>query len=241
MTGSALRDVLGPAAREGLRLCLPVAISVAAYGLVWGVLAGQAGMSLAEVAAMSAFVFAGAAQFVALELWAPVPPVWSLIAATLAVNLRFVLMTATLRPVFGRLPKGAALWRMHLIADENWAVGMAEMARGRDGAAAMVAGGLLLFVTWLAATAAGRALGTGLDDPARWGLDFAFVAVFLALLVSLWRGLGDLLPWLVAGAVAVAASLLVPGKWYIVLGGLAGSLAGAWQSTRAGSARRDAA
>ena len=62
-------------------------------------------------------------------------------------------------------------------------------------------------------------------------LDFAFIAVFLALLVSLWRGIGDLLPWLVAGGVAVAASLLVPGKWYIILGGLAGSLAGAWQST----------
>lgn len=108
----------------GARLCLPVAISVAAYGLVWGVLAGQAGMSVAEVAAMSAFVFAGASQFVALELWAPIPPVWSLIAAALAVNLRFVLMTATLQPLFGHLPKRAALWRMHLIADENWAVGM---------------------------------------------------------------------------------------------------------------------
>lgn len=221
-----------PSLLLGVRLCLPVAISVAAYGLVWGVLAGQAGMTVAEVAAMSALVFAGASQFVALELWAPIPPVWSLIAAALAVNLRFVLMTATLRPLFGQLPTRAALWRMHLIADETWAIGMAEVAKGRDGAAAMIAGGLLLYVTWVTSTVTGRVLGTGLEDPTRWGLDFAFIAVFLALLVSLWRGLGDLLPWLVAGGVAVAASLLVPGKWYIILGGLAGSLVGAWQSTR---------
>lgn len=221
---------------HGLRLSLPVAVSVAAYGLVWGVLAGQAGMSVAEVAAMSAFVFAGASQFVALELWAPLPPVWSLVAAALAVNLRFVLMTATLRPVFGHLPKRAALWRMHFIADENWAIGMAETARGRDGASAMIAGGILLWFTWMTTTLGGRVLGSGLDDPARWGLDFAFVAVFLALLVSLWRGLGDLLPWLVAGGVAVAASLLVPGKWYIILGGLAGSLIGAGQETRKAAA-----
>lgn len=217
---------------HGLRLGLPVAISVAAYGVVWGVLAGQAGMSVVEVAAMSAFVFAGASQFVALEMWAPVPPVWSLIAATLAVNLRFVLMTATLRPLFGHLPRSAALWRMHLIADENWAVGMAERAKGGNGATVMVAGGLLLYVTWLSTTLSGRILGAGLDDPARWGLDFAFIAVFLALLVGLWRGIGDLLPWIVAGGVAAATSLLIPGKWYIICGGLAGSLVGAFLSTR---------
>mgnify|MGYP000141384219 CR=1 FL=1 len=54
----------------GMRMFLPVAISIAAYGLVWGVLAGQAGLSVLEVALMSSIVFAGASQFIALEMWA---------------------------------------------------------------------------------------------------------------------------------------------------------------------------
>ena len=55
----------------GMRLFVPVAISIAAYGVVWGVLAGQAGMSVIEVALMSGLVYAGASQFVVLEMWTP--------------------------------------------------------------------------------------------------------------------------------------------------------------------------
>ena len=79
------------------------------------------------------------------------------------------------------------------------------------------------------ATVVGQTVGTAIADPARWGLDFAFTAVFAALLVSLWRGKRDLFPWAVAAAVAVAAERWLPGKWYILLGGLAGSGAGAWR------------
>jgi predicted branched-subunit amino acid permease len=50
--------------------------------------------------------------------------------------------------------------------------------------------------------------------------------MFLALLVGLWKGKADLLPWIVAALVAVAAAHWLPGKWYILLGGVAGSLAG---------------
>ena len=75
----------------GARACLPVAISVAAYGLVWGVLARGAGLSLLEVVMMSGLVFAGSAQFVALDLWTATPsslPIGPLILAALIVNLR---------------------------------------------------------------------------------------------------------------------------------------------------------
>lgn len=86
----------------GARACMPVAISVAAYGLVWGVLARGAGLSLLEVIMMSALVFAGSAQFVALDLWTTTPatlPIGALVLAALIVNLRYLLLTATLRPL----------------------------------------------------------------------------------------------------------------------------------------------
>jgi len=51
--------------------------------------------------------------------------------------------------------------------------------------------------------------------------------VFLALISGMWKGRSNILPWTVAAVVAVAAHHWLPGQWYILLGGLAGSIAGA--------------
>jgi predicted branched-subunit amino acid permease len=56
--------------------------------------------------------------------------------------------------------------------------------------------------------------------------------VFVTLLAGMWRGKGDALPWLVAAAVALGAAHWVPGQWYIVLGGLAGSIVGGWRDAQ---------
>ena len=86
----------------------------------------------------------------------------------------------------------------------------------------LLGSGLVLSVAWVGSTVVGRILGDVIHDSARFGLDFAFTAVFLALLVGLWKGKSDLFPWVVA----VAAAHFLPGKWYILFGGLAGSIAG---------------
>jgi 4-azaleucine resistance transporter AzlC len=212
----------------GARMFAPVAVSIAAYGVVWGVLARQAGLSITEVALMSALVFAGASQFVALELWTPEAlPIGAIVIATAIVNLRMLLMTATLRPLTAGLGKPRALLAMHFVADENWALTMTEMARGRGSIAFLLGSGALSWVVWLAATLSGRLLGSAIDDPARFGLDFAFTATFIALLLGMWKGKSDLLPWIVAALAAIAAAKFVPGNWYIIIGGLLGSLAGA--------------
>ena len=83
-----------------------------------------------------------------------------------------------------------------------------------------------MLLAWTGSTFAGGALGVVVEDPSRWGLDFAFTAVFLALITGMWKGRSNILPWTVAAAVAVAAHQWLPGQWYILLGGLAGSFAG---------------
>jgi predicted branched-subunit amino acid permease len=55
-------------------------------------------------------------------------------------------------------------------------------------------------------------------------LDFVFVAAFTALLVTFWQGKQDLAPWFVAAASAIVTQQLLPGKWYIVIGGIGGAL-----------------
>ena len=225
----------------GARLFLPVAISIAAYGVVWGVLARQAGLGVGEVALMSGLVFAGASQFVALELWAPGAslPIGAIVLATLIVNLRFLLMTATVRPLVAHLPLKRALPMMGLVSDENWAMTMAELKAGRGSAAFLMGSGVCCWLSWMISTLTGRVLGSAIDDPARFGLDFAFTATFLALLLGMWRGKSDIVPWMVAAVAAMVAARLIPGNWYILIGGLVGSFAGAVIEMRMG--RRNAA
>ena len=211
-----------------MRLFLPVAISIASYGLVWGVLAGQAGLTPFEVLLMSGIVYAGSSQFVAIDMWSPASlPIASIVVATAVINLRMLLMTATLRPQFEHLPRWQAVLAMFLVSDEVWAMTMAERAKGGGGHAFMLGCGTLAWIGWVGSTLAGRMLGAIIDDPAAYGLDFAFTATFLALLLSMWKGRGDLVPWLAGGTIAIGVSMIVPGTWYIIAGGLGGSFIGA--------------
>ncbi|MCS6761962.1 MAG: AzlC family ABC transporter permease [Candidatus Devosia symbiotica] len=114
------------------RACLLVVISVAAYGLVWGALARSAGLTLLEVVLMSGLVFAGSAEFVALDLSITAPSSLSIgppIIAAQIINLRYLLLTATTRPLYpaGKIGWSAAL--MLFVTDENWAISMLEIKR----------------------------------------------------------------------------------------------------------------
>lgn len=214
-------------ALAGARRCLPVAISGFVIGLVFGTLAGQAGLGAVQAAFMSALVFSGAAQFVVLGLWTSPLPVATIVLTTLVVGLRHLLMGAALTPVFSKLSPLKAFGSVFFMADENWALTMGEFAKGRRDAAFLLGGGVLMFFAWTSSTLVGGIFGGAIENPSRWGLDFAFTAVFLALIAGMWKGSSSILPWAVAAVVAVVAHHWLPGQWYILLGGLSGSIAGA--------------
>lgn len=217
----------------GMRACLPVAVSVGAYGLVWGVLARSTGLSAIEVMMMSGLVFAGSAQFVALDLWDPLNlPIGPIILATLIVNLRYMLLTATLRPLYQKPAAAKSMLSLFLVTDENWAMTVGAMTRGGGSVAFMAGGGALIYLAWMCTNLVGYGLGSAIDDPSRWGLDFAFTATFLSLLLGMWKGKTDLIPWLVAALAALVTVHFVSGSWYILVGGLVGSFAGAVVETR---------
>ena len=221
---------------RGARESWPIALGVFTYGLVFGVLSRQAGLGAGGALSMSAFVFAGASQFVALDLWGPDLPYAGLILTTLAVNLRHVLMGAALGPWFSRLTPLQAYGSLFFMNDESWALTLARCGRADGGAdgAYLLGSGLVVYAAWLSSTALGHLAVSGLGDPARYGLDFAFVAVFLCLLTGLRKGRQDILPWTLAAVVAVLTARYAPGKWYILAGALAGSLAAAWRPVSGG-------
>ncbi len=161
-----------------------------------------------------------------LGLWASPLPVVAIVLTTLVVGLRHLLMGAALGPAFSRLPRLKAYASVHFMADENWALTMGEFDKGHRDAAFLLGGGLLMALVWTGSTFVGSTFGGAAEHPARWGLDFAFTAIFLALIAGMWKGKSNILPWTVAVAVSVAGHHWLPGQWYILLGGLAGSFAG---------------
>lgn len=210
--------------RAGFLTCVPVALGVAGYGVAFGVLANQVGLSVAEAALMSALVVAGAAQLIAVELWADPVPVVTIVATTLAINLRYSLMGAALQPWFRHLSALQAYGSLFVMADENWALTMRDFRSGNRRGAFLLGSGIAIWLFWVGSTIVGAVAGEAVGDPARYGADFALVAVFVALAAELWEGRSTLVPWMVALGTAVVTAELLPGRWYILLGGLAAAL-----------------
>ncbi len=213
---------------RGYLKTIPVAISAAAYGLAVGAAAAGNGISLGMLVAQDFVLFAGAAQFVIVGQWGEGMAVGVIAAAAAALNVRYLLMTAALRPMFAGRSLAASAPFLHLVADENWAVAIGEYRKNPStGPWFLLGGGASILTFWIAGTVLGHQLASVVVDPSRYGIDFVFGAVFTALAVSAFRGKSDLLPYAAALAVSMAGRGLLPGTWYIVAGGLAGALAAA--------------
>jgi 4-azaleucine resistance transporter AzlC len=206
---------------EGVRDIAPVLVSTVPFGIVYGALAAQAGLSLTENVLMSGLTYAGASQFVALELWAHPLPFWTILAAVFAVNLRHVLYSAALGRKMIEWSPVARYAGFGLLTDPTFA--FAELHGGTRLSAAYYFGlSLPLYVNWILATAIGALFGNVIGEPQRFGLDFVVTAYFLYLVAS-FRKRPNAVPVIAASALASIAVYLTAGSpWHIGAGALAG-------------------
>ncbi|MEQ8396603.1 AzlC family ABC transporter permease [Thalassobaculum sp.] len=217
---------------RGFRMATPLALSGVLFGMAFGVLAREAGLSLGETLLMSMTVFAGASQMAALDLWSAAPSILVLAIATFAINVRHVVMGAALRPWFSKLPSPIAHLSLWFMTDANWAMSMSEHRKGERDAAILVGSGVVMWFGWVIGGAIGHLAGAALGDPRVYGADVVVPAFFALMLTPLWPGWSRSWPWAVAAGVAVASHMVLPGYWHVVAGGLAGSLAGAFADAR---------
>ncbi|HJQ59940.1 MAG TPA: AzlC family ABC transporter permease [Vineibacter sp.] len=215
-------------AGDGLRDILPAMIACVPIAALFGALAVGKGLSIAEAGLMSILVFAGGAQFAALELWTYPVPVVALALSTLLINARHVLMGASLAPKIGSFSWPQRLAAAWCLTDEAWA--LAERRALRQGIAPAywfaVAG--ILPAVWIAATFLGAWLGSFLGDPKRLGADFAFTALFIGLIAGLWQGRATAIA-VIASAIASALSYVALGPpWHVAAGAAAGIAAAAF-------------
>jgi branched chain amino acid efflux pump len=213
----------------GFRDGAPFIFVAVPFGTLFGVLATEAGLNLVETMTFTITVFAGAAQFTALQLMLDNTPTVIVLASALAVNLRLAMYSASLTPYFGAAPLWQRALVANLIVDQSYGLSLArfeaEPALPMAQRMAYFFGTLgLLAPSWYLATLAGAMLGARIPDS--WALDFALPIAFLAMIGPMLRTPAHM----VAAATGITASLLAAGIPYnlgLVVAGMAGMMAGA--------------
>lgn len=221
-----------PEWRRAARDTLPMLLGFVPIALVLGAQAAQKGMTVAELMLMTGLNFAGGSEFVAIDLWSSPPPLLLIVAMTLLVNSRHVLMGAALAPFLAHVPLRRALPALYLMCDEAWALGI-NAARERRAAGQgfplsyYLSAGAMMWGTWVAFAGLGAFVGPAIGDLRLYGFDMAFAAIFLVLMRGMWSGFHAARPWLVSLIAAGSTYLLVPGGWYVLVGAVSG-VAAAW-------------
>ncbi|MCF4123805.1 AzlC family ABC transporter permease [Methylobacterium sp. SyP6R] len=223
-------------ALEGVVDIAPAAIAAVPIGLLFGALAASKGLSIAEVALMSALVCAGGAQFAIIELWTYPLAIGTLVASTALINLRHILMGASLAPKTGAFGPWQRLLTFYALVDETWAFGERRAAARSLTPAYFGAMGATLWINWVTCSTLGAAAGSLLGDPRSVGADFAFTALFIGIVAALWRGRSTAVPVIAAAVAGALCYRLVGSPWHVMAGAAAG-IAGAALAWRPDEAR----
>ncbi|HEY4141929.1 MAG TPA: AzlC family ABC transporter permease [Pseudolabrys sp.] len=221
--------------RQGALEILPLMPGLFAFGLAFGTVAARKGFTLLDALAMSGTVYAGVAQLVVLETWPDrltLPVIGGIVLVTALISSRFLLIGASLRPWLGSQPAVKIYPSLFLLVEPNWLMSMRYRANGGSDPAYLLGGGVVIYFVWVVSTAAGYALGTSIGDPHTFGIDMVMPAFFVAMLISMWRGFRTSSSMLIGGGVAIAVDFVFGGLWYLIVGALAGCVAGGFIDDR---------
>jgi 4-azaleucine resistance transporter AzlC len=193
--------------RDGARAVGPLAVAVVGFGISFGVLARAVGFGWLAPIVMSATTFAGSAQFASVSVLGDGGTVAAAVAAALLLNARYAPIGISVAPYL----TGSSWSRFvhaQLVVDESWAI--AAEGDGRFSRGVLLGAGVVLYVSWVAGTTVGAIVGQGIGDPATFGLDAAFAALFLGLLVPMARDRRHVAAALLGATIALALTPFAP-------------------------------
>jgi predicted branched-subunit amino acid permease len=214
--------------KAGLRRIAPIIISAAPFGVLFGAVAVEHGLSIGEATLMSAVVYAGASQLVGVNLFDQHLPAWVVILSIFAVNFRHILYSAAIARHVERLKPWERAVNFFLLTDPHYAEIERQAHAGGPITFGWVLGlGLGLYVPWLALTYAGCLLGAFIGDPRSVGLDVLLPVYFLGLVMG-FRSRANWLPVVIASSLgSMAAIKLVGSPWHVSIGAVAGIIVAA--------------
>ena len=193
--------------RDGVRKILPIAIAVPLFAVSFGVLARAEGLGIAAPIVMSATTFAGSSQFAVVSILEEGGGAIAAIVAALLLNARYVPIGISVASLF-RGSRARRLAEAQLVVDESWAV--AARGDGTFDRGILIGAGLVLYAAWVGGTALGVLGGGFIGNPESFGLDAAFPALFLALLVGQIRERRGAAAAIAGAGIALALLPLVP-------------------------------
>jgi 4-azaleucine resistance transporter AzlC len=204
----------------------PVVLGYLPIGFAFGILAAKAGISPANTMAMSLFVYAGSSQLIAVGLIAAGVSPWSIILTTFVVNLRHMLMSAALSPYMRWWRRPTLAFFAFELTDETFALHSVSFPEGDPDPSESVAVNAISQVAWVLGTWLGISAGNLISDVRPFGLDYALVAMFAALLVFQLKDRRTVAVALLAG---VCSLLLLAGgvsQWNVILATVIAATAG---------------
>jgi 4-azaleucine resistance transporter AzlC len=212
----------------GARDTFPLIVGAIPFGIIFGTLAAASGLSLAATAAMSAFVFAGSAQFIAVGLVAAGTSWPFIVLTTFVVNLRHALYSATLGPHIKHL---SARWQIPLafwLTDETFVVAAKHYDQASPATCKhwyYLGSAIFMYLNWQACTWLGLTVGQLIPNAAAWGLDFAMPVTFIGMVMPYLKNQPMVATVITASLVSLLAYPL-PNKLGLILAALAGVGAG---------------
>lgn len=216
----------------GIRAELPLLIGVFPFGMIYGALALDAGLSKPAAQMMSSMVFAGSAQFITTQLVRDSVPGFVIVLTIAVVNLRHMLYSASLAPYLASVSTRWKILLSYLLTDEAYAPTIIQYEN--EGVKPfshwfLLGAGLALWTNWQISTALGIFLGAAI--PESWSLDFALPLTFIAMVVPVLKNRPAIAAALSAGCVALAAYAL-PYKLGLILAALVGIAIGTFLEGR---------
>ncbi|MCE9685006.1 AzlC family ABC transporter permease [Shewanella sp. AS16] len=191
---------------RGTLAVLPLTLAVVPWGILAGSFALEVGLTPLESQAMSAIIFAGSAQLVALGMIKAGIGLGSILVTTLLITSRHLLYAMAMRSQISPLPLGWRLGLGFLLTDELFAIANQGKQHKFDPWYAL-GGGLSFYLGWNLATLLGIVAGRSIDNLGELGLDFAIAATFIALVIPTVKKPSILVCVLVSLTLAVVCAL----------------------------------
>ncbi|MBD1910757.1 AzlC family ABC transporter permease [Leptolyngbya sp. PL-A3] len=214
----------------GARDIIPLVVGAIPFGIIFGTLALSSGVSVAGAIALSAVVFAGSSQFIAIGMVAA-GTAWPLIVlTTFVVNLRHLLYSMSLVPHVKHLPQHWKLAMGFWLTDEAFAIAIRRYETNQRNPLAhwyYLGAALLMYVNWQVWTCIGIAVGQRIPNAANWGLDFAMSVTFIGMIIPYLKTRPMGLAVTVAGITALL-TYSWPHKVGLMLASLVGITVGLW-------------
>lgn len=205
---------------------MPIVIGYLPIGFAFGILSSKAGISSVNTIAMSLLVFAGSSQLIAVSLFAAGAAPWSIVVTTFIVNLRHLLMSASLSPHLHRWRRALIPFFAYEITDETFAVHSVRFGQGKIHPAEAILINVIAQISWVCGTLLGIFAGDLIQDVQPLGLDYALIAMFIALLVFQIKDNRTLTVAVFSGVLSTLLLLAGVDQWNVILATVLGATIG---------------